>query len=461
MKVSIIVPVYNTGKYLRQCLQSLKDQSLKDIEVICVNDGSTDDSRDIIESFVLVDQRFKAIHKTNTGYGNTVNIGIKAARAEYIGIIESDDFAEPNMFQRLYDTAEKYRVDLVKANYYLYSENLSRVLKFEEMLVDFPYEQVFSVKDDLKVFGIHPSVWSALYRKSYLEQNNILFLETPGASYQDISFAFKVFSNAERICFIKEPVLNYRVDNVDSSVHNPQKIFCVCDELMEIERYIKERFEKKNVNQEWQEALYNVAAWIKYRNYLWNYLRLSLPFQYAFLLKVQDELRDIRLNGCLPNLWVETERETLDRMIDDPHAFLKITGSGYEDPRLKLLPLLNHSFSQRCFQQLVKEYKEIYIYGAGKIATNTWLCLKRMKEDYKVKGFIVSNKNENPNLIEDKNVLLCSDLKNVYNKSVLVVVALHKKYQYEISLKLDTLGCKNILLIDDDLKSWIFQDENK
>jgi glycosyltransferase involved in cell wall biosynthesis len=458
MKVSIIVPVYNTGKYLRQCLQSLKEQSLNDIEVICVNDGSTDDSQEIIESFVMKDQRFKAIHKSNTGYGNTVNTGIKAAKAKYIGILESDDFAEPNMFQRLYDTAENYRAELVKANYNLYSESLSSIVKCEEMLGGFPYERIISVKDNLKVFGIHPSVWSALYRKSYLEENDILFLETPGASYQDISFAFKVFSNAERVCFIKDSILNYRVDNVDSSVHNPQKIFCVCDELNEIERYINERAMRGTLKKEWRDKLYKIVAWIKYRNYMWNYMRLSLPYQYAFLLNVQDELRDIRLKESESDLWEDVEKETLNRMIDDPHAFLKITGRGYEDPRLSLIPVLNHSFSIRCFQDLVTEFQEIYIYGAGKMAQNSWYCLKKMQMDYKVKGFIVSEQKGNPRQIEDKNVFVFTKMKGQYNENALIIVALHRQYQYEISLELQAVGCSNILLIDDRLKSWIFED---
>ena len=87
------------------------------IEIICVNDGSTDSSRQIIDHFTASDHRFKAIHKSNTGYGHSVNMGIRAAQGQYIGIVESDDFAEPDMFRSLYNAAEKNRVDFVKGNY--------------------------------------------------------------------------------------------------------------------------------------------------------------------------------------------------------------------------------------------------------------------------------------------------------------------------------------------------------
>ena len=146
MKVSVIVPVYNTAKYLKQCLQSLSVQTLKDIEIICVNDGSTDSSRQIIDHFTASDHRFKAIHKSNTGYGHSVNMGIRAAQGQYIGIVESDDFAEPDMFRSLYNAAEKNRVDFVKGNYNTYRENAACPAVFEDMLGKFPYHTVFRHK---------------------------------------------------------------------------------------------------------------------------------------------------------------------------------------------------------------------------------------------------------------------------------------------------------------------------
>lgn len=455
MKVSVIVPVYNTAKYLKQCLWSLKNQTLVDIEVICVNDGSTDDSRDIIEEFVGSDQRFKAIHKSNTGYGASMNMGIRAAQSPYIGIVESDDFAEQNMFQSLYEEAWKHQADLVKGNYNTYCDAFSHPV-FQEMLKEYPYGQVISSKINPEIFGVHPSVWASLYRRRFLEENNIWFSETPGASYQDIAFAFKVNASAKRICLIKDGVLNYRVDNVESSVHNPKKIFCVCNELEEIERYIGQRKEAGALGGERAKELYQLAAWVKFRNYLWNYTRLSLPYQYAFLMKVLEELRKIRRQGCESQVWNQWEIETLEQMADAPDEFFGRTGKGYEDSRISMIPVLNHSFSVICFRQMAARFREIYLYGAGQIGQGVWSCLKKMGVSHKVKGFIVSEPGHDFEQIEDKPVVVFSELQNQDNRKALVMVAMHGRFHYEIALKLQDAGFQNILLIDEMIKSWIF-----
>ena len=94
-KVSIVVPVYNVERYLEECLNSIKIQTLKDIEIICVDDGSTDLSAQILDNYAKKDNRFHVIHKQNEGYGRTMNIGISKATAPYVGIVESDDIIEP------------------------------------------------------------------------------------------------------------------------------------------------------------------------------------------------------------------------------------------------------------------------------------------------------------------------------------------------------------------------------
>ena len=116
-KVSILIPIYNVEKYLRQCLESVVNQTLEDIEIICINDGSTDSSPEIIREFASRDSRIKVIDKQNTGYGHSMNQGLKAATGEYIGIVESDDFVELNMFESLYITAKNNGAEVVKSEY--------------------------------------------------------------------------------------------------------------------------------------------------------------------------------------------------------------------------------------------------------------------------------------------------------------------------------------------------------
>ena len=120
-KISIIVPVYNVENYLKQCMDSLLNQTFSDFELICINDGSTDSCLSILEDYAGRDARIRLISKENEGYGKTMNRGLAEARAPYVGIVESDDFAKPEMFERLYAAMAERPVDLVKCNFYKYT----------------------------------------------------------------------------------------------------------------------------------------------------------------------------------------------------------------------------------------------------------------------------------------------------------------------------------------------------
>ena len=120
-KVSILVPCYNVEKYLKQCLDSIVNQTLKDIEIIVINDGSTDSTLNIIKSYAKQDKRIKIIDKENEGYGKSMNQGLDAATGKYIGIVESDDWADTDMFEKLVKIADENNVDVAKGNYYKYT----------------------------------------------------------------------------------------------------------------------------------------------------------------------------------------------------------------------------------------------------------------------------------------------------------------------------------------------------
>ena len=122
-KVSIIVPTYNVENYLRECMDSIVGQTLKDIEIICINDGSTDKSLEILKNYAAKDPRIIIVDKKNEGYGVGMNIGLERASGEYIGIVEPDDFVPANMYEDLYNAAKKNDLDFVKADFYRFTGN--------------------------------------------------------------------------------------------------------------------------------------------------------------------------------------------------------------------------------------------------------------------------------------------------------------------------------------------------
>ena len=119
-KVSVVIPVYNVETYIRECLDSAIAQTLKDIEIICVDDGSTDGCPQILDEYAQKDDRIKVIHKANSGYGHSMNVGLDAATGEYFAILESDDIIKPNMYEVLYAEAKKHDVDLIKSDYEIF-----------------------------------------------------------------------------------------------------------------------------------------------------------------------------------------------------------------------------------------------------------------------------------------------------------------------------------------------------
>ena len=298
-KVSVVIPCYNTQKYLRQCLDSVVNQTLRDIQIICVDDGSTDNTPLILAEYAGKDPRIKIITKSNTGYGDSMNCGFDAAEGEYLGIVESDDFAEPDMFERLYKTAVEHKLDVCKAGFFQYStvpeiKNVPILteVKLAGNKVFCPATDFAKPRRQAQFFAATAAIWAAIYSREFLRSNHIRFNPTPGASYQDVSFCFKVWTKARRVQFLNCCLLHYRVDNALSSVHNPGKVYCVCDEFEEVERFVRED------STLWKQ-LAPIMVYAKYTSYNWNYERLSGEPQAMFLKRFYDEFCQHRQDGKL------------------------------------------------------------------------------------------------------------------------------------------------------------------
>lgn len=312
-KVSILVPIFNVEKYLKQCLDSLVSQSLKDIEIICINDGSTDSSPEIIQSYAKDDPRFVVINKTNSGYGDSMNKGLEKARGEYIGIVESDDWVDLDMFENLYNIAEKNNVDVVKSNFYFYSGLGNTSKKFQ--LVNYvDSEKVINPLETKSVFFPQAAIWTGLYKKSFLEKKSIKFLPTPGASYQDTGFNFKVWASASKAYLTNDAYLHYRIDNDNSSVKSTGKIYCVVDELTEMYTFAKRT--------EHFDTLKPILFQRKYEIYMWNYGRLTSSAAREFIAHFSKELRSDQKNGLYDTaLLTRKEKFFTNLIVTSPALF--------------------------------------------------------------------------------------------------------------------------------------------
>lgn len=280
--ISVLVPIYNVEKYLRECLDSLKNQTMRELEFICINDGSTDSSREIIEEYLREDSRFKVIDKPNSGYGASMNMGLVECAGEYVGILESDDFMNPDGFEKMYHAAKKHDAEVVKSDFYLYWSIPTPVDK-RFWLVDDCISGVINPQVEREIFYRKPSIWSAIYKRSFLEGNDIRFLETPGASYQDAGFNFKVWASCTKAVLLNDAFLHYRQDNEASSVNSPGKVFCVCDEYAEMHSYL---------DSHWRDRGYlrGILARMRFDTYEWNYDRLSPELRQTFFPRMREDL---------------------------------------------------------------------------------------------------------------------------------------------------------------------------
>ena len=211
-KLSVIIPVYNVEKYLSQALESVINQTFADIEIICINDGSTDNSLTILENYAQKDQRIKLINKQNAGYGAACNDGLSLAQGEFIAILEPDDYIKPDMYENLLNLIQKNDADIAKCTF-------SEVLEYKKppqiqtiswaKNFDLPVT-VFNIYQHPEFLYFHPSIWSCIYKTAFLKENNIKFITPKGAGWADNLFQVQTMCLAKKIIYTDEPYYNYR-----------------------------------------------------------------------------------------------------------------------------------------------------------------------------------------------------------------------------------------------------------
>ena len=307
IKVSVIVPVYNTSKYLRRCLDSLVNQTLKDIEIIIINDRSTDNSKDIIEEYKNNYSNIKVIHnKTNKGIGYNRNLGIKEASGKYISFIDSDDWVSLDMYEKMYNKASKDKNDLVICNYYKMLEENDVVRKIEcdyfiSERKDTNLEETPSLINEVNL-----APWNKLYKKELLQ--DIRYPEN--IKYEDAVVTIKALAKAKKIGFINDELNYYLVRSKSETTVMNEKVF----DIFKILDMIIEELKSKEY--------YNAVE-----KYL-EFLVITTLFRYTLQQRYQkdkilrkkfiDDAFDY-LNSNFPN-WKENElyrkRNLLKRIIE-------------------------------------------------------------------------------------------------------------------------------------------------
>ena len=238
IKVSVVMPCLNMERYIAQSIDSVVNQSLKEIEILIVDAGSTDGTISIIEKYKARDSRIQLIHSEKKSYGYQMNLAINMAKGEYIGIVETDDYIESDAYETLYKEIFQTDADYIKGKGIAFIDQSN--FKYKRELLACPDWKtkdrvIVNPKENSELFITDNFIWNGIYKKEYLQK--FPFRETKGAAFQDIGVLFQVIANANKIIYLNKPMYYYRQGDLLASSYNHNSLNYVKDEYESLEHF--------------------------------------------------------------------------------------------------------------------------------------------------------------------------------------------------------------------------------
>ena len=295
VRISVIVPVYNCEDYLEESLGSLLNQTFKDIEIICIDDGSNDNSLDILKNIASSDSRIKVFTQENQGAGAARNYGMKKASGDYIYFFDADDFLEKDALEKAYSNAIKNDSDIVFFKFDQYKDNRFFAHSGPNLEIQFAGADFDSFTFDWHDYRRGPftgpfAPWLKIYKKEFLDAHEC-FKFPNGLNHNDVPFHVMTFLKASKISFIPEHLYRYRIDNAGSITNNRLKKY---DHIFRIINIVEDFLLSEDYMEEFKKEFdYFKANRITYEIY-------GRPEEYFYLAK--EELKSVDLsNELLPN----------------------------------------------------------------------------------------------------------------------------------------------------------------
>ncbi len=423
VKVSVIMPSLNIAPYIRQCIESVMKQTLHEIEIICIDAGSTDGTREILAEYAEKDERIHLIDSSIKSYGYQVNLGIETAQGKYVGIVETDDFVAPEMFGYLYQLAEKYDVDVAHADRFFVQE--VGVPTTNHIFLEKRHGKYCQKIGNTGVLSTHlrdTSIWDAIYRREFLCQRHIRCNVSHGAAFQDIGFLQQVHTLAQSFVYSDRLLYYYRMDREDSSTNQPGWL----------------RF----VRQEWQFLLESSLR--EQPEWTWHRGAVCARLVQCFLVE------SARCINASPQ---EEWQPDADWLLDHTRELLK---RGYlSEEYLSLeeraqLYLLMHSMDSyidyiRACSQMKQHHEDVLlqrtksgaiIFGSGVRGRNAFAFLRQ--HDRNVLGFSDNDEHLWGTMIDGVPVIAPEDIKKHLGKGTVIVC--NKLHWEEILDQLQQLG---------------------
>lgn len=438
--ITVIMPSLNVEKYIIECLESVISQSFESLEILCVDAGSTDGTLEVLQAYAERDCRVSVVQSDVKSYGAQVNLGMSMAKGKYTAVIETDDFIDRYMFEKLYHIAEKNDLDFAKADFKGFRILCNGQRIYDEGRVwsnDDLYGKVVSVADFPGLYLRDVNIWKGIYRTDFLRRNNLTLNETAGAAFQDIGFEHLFLRYAKRGMYIKDMLYYYRRDNEHSSSNKPQGIRFAYQEykrLLELpltggdEKYFGHYLYARML-------LVFIGEYEKLLAYDVNHVsdfRQIIDWFKTMLCTKTDELKKMKL-GIGESNW-----EKIELLINEEEAFFLRWQREHE--------------KQKCTEQrwinVLEPYKTI-IFGCGGFGEK---CL-RFCDKYQIN--IIAFSDNNPALWGTKyygyKVCMPEELNRKYEETKIIISS--KKYEESIKRQLIKMGIsiERIVLYSDCL----------
>lgn len=374
-RVTVILPSLNVAAYIRECIESVINQTLPDIEILCIDAGSTDGTCEIIKEYAAADSRVHLIRSEKRSYGYQINLGMELARGEYLGIVETDDSIEPDMYEVLYRTAEEHGLDYAKAGFYTmvtpYEGErylLENPLGDTGKLISFRYFAEKKLSPDVYI-------WNGIYRLSFLREHHIRLNESPGAAFQDCGFRYLADMNLGRGMFLDRLFYHYRRDNASASTYHPRFAEYNLAEC----RYIREKMKEEGIRDRERKAFMARETVMMALSPYTTYREHGKPTEE--ILSALDEFREIimedreqgllRQEEMLPAHFIEMRLFT-----EEPEAYEAYIGIRAE---------ANYNVYGHFVRKMAAE-KQLVVFCTGKAAKFA-LCLLRMNRLENIAAF--------------------------------------------------------------------------
>ena len=289
MHFSVIIPVYNVEKYIKQCLDSCLNQTEKSIEFICINDGSTDNSLSILKEYQKTDSRIKIINQNNQGQGIARNNAINIAQGEYIVFVDPDDWLKLNALEKIYNKFNETNADVICFDYICYNEKSKKIEKnslknilYEKYNLDFSNNKTYSSSDiyQLDLFPFNIVAWNKAYKRTFLIKNNIKF--APYKFIEDHYFAIKTILCAENIYYLEEYLYVYRIRLGSMTRKASYDVICAIDNITIIKDLLIEKGVYKKLKEKYELYLYNAL--------IMAYDLIEIKYQKEFKTKLEKIL---------------------------------------------------------------------------------------------------------------------------------------------------------------------------